>query len=397
MKKTATLVAGLLLVTGTVLATGLNGWDLTGTTVEGDLWLMHSENGPLTSDGGDLDVTVEATKETEVGKFGVKAYMEDANDGDDEVTLSFSRTQGNFEVGLGAAIIDRADGAEEAQFRLETKDNSDSYLKWNMTEKMSLTYYPWEVDGMSSFDEDTFEAFVIGDRSNDYVEAKGGLALAINVNADTTATLKYAVLSPGYEDNKENFFAYKGELKTKVGPASVDAYVAYTTGFATGMKTGSTTDIDAKNMYALGARALMDLNEKVSLTAEFNMENIEDAKYNDGTLNGKDAETAMGLFVKGAMKLADMAEYKPTAYASFKYLNDVAADRYDEGNTFNDYMELEAGLTLAQGNFSVTPKVVISMQDTEGAGTLKEGFAEYDGTGKEDMLYKVGVNFKYAL
>jgi len=397
MKKTATLVAGLLLVTGTVLATGLNGWELTGTTVEGDLWLMHSENGPLTSEGGDLDITLKATKETEMGTFGVEVFMENDDDDDNEVSLSYSRTQGNFEVGMGATILKDPTGNTEdndAKFDLTTKAGDSSYLKWNVSDKMSLTYYPWEVAGMSSFDEDTFEAFAIGDRTEDndgdsFVEAKGGLALAINVNADTTATVKYAIVS-GNEDNSENFFAYKGELKTKVGPASVDAYVAYTTGFATDYVDGDETKgIDDKAMYALGAIALMDLNEKVSLTVEFNMENIEDAKVGD-----KKAEDAMGLFVKGAMKLADMAEYKPTAYASFKYLNDVAANRYEEGHKgLEDYIELEAGLTLAQGNFSVTPKVVISMQDN----TETSYFKEYDGDGKEDMAYKFGVNFKYAL
>lgn len=369
MKKTATLVAGLLLVTGTVLATGLNGWDLTGTTVEGDLWLMHSENGPLTSDGGDLDVTVEAKKETEIGTFGVKVYMENDDDDDNEVSLSYSRTQGKFEVGMGATIIQDPTGNtvdNDASFDLTTKANSDSYLKWNITDKTSLTYYPWEVADMS-WDNETWESF-------DLNNVEGGLALAMTVSEGTSVTLKYAI-TEGNNTTTENFYAIKAELATKIANGSVAAYVGLS------QEEGAATGED--DLMAMGALLNMNLSDAMALTAEVN---YQDQDYSE--------DAALGAFAKVAVKLADMADYKPTAYASFKYLNGTAW-ALDDGQAtagsveFEDYMELEAGLTLAQGNFSVTPKINLEMQDN--------GFGEYDKASAEDMSLKLGLNFLYSL
>lgn len=374
MKKTATLVAGLLLVTGTVLATGLNGWDLTGTTVEGDLWLMHSVNGPLTSEGGDLNVELKAAKEGDFGKFEVTATFDKGYDEDRELTLAYSRTQGNFEVGLGATIMEETDDQvrdSEAQFRLKTNENSDSYLKWNISEKTSLTYYPWEVADMS-WDNETWESFDILDQDRN----NGGLALGMKVNEGTSVNLKYAIIS-GNDSNAENFYAFKAELSTKLAKGSVDAYA----GMTQEVKAGGATTAEA--MTAAGVLLNMDLSEKMALTAELN---YQDQDYKE--------DAALGAYAKVAAKLADMAEYKPTAYASFKYLNGTAW-ALDDGQAtagaveFEDYMELEAGLTLAQGNFSVTPKLNIEMQDN--------GFGEYDKAGTEDMSMKVGVNFKYEL
>jgi hypothetical protein len=369
MKKTATLVAGLLLVTGTVLATGLNGWDLTGTTVEGDLWLMHSVSGPLTSEGGDLDVTIKATKETEMGTFGVEAFMEDDDDDDSGLTLSYSRTQGNFEVGLAASIIDDEKGnGGNAEFDFNTDTTSDSYLKWNMTEKMSVTYYPWEVADMS-WDNETWESFDLGDESN-----KGGLALAMKLNEGTTVTFKYtAGQGSGDEDTTENMYAFKAELSTKLANGTLDAYAGL-----------AQEEVENEDLMALGALLNMNLSDAMALTAELN---YQDAEYDDA---------AIGAYAKVAVGLADMAEYKPTAYASFKYLSGQAYN-LDEGLTGDDatatdedFMEIEAGLALAQGNFTVTPKVVISMKD--------ETFGEYDDAeATEDMAYKFGVNFLYSL
>ena len=110
MKRTATLLAGLLLVTGTVFAEGVQ---VTAAHVEGTYWLTNSQYGSLGSEGGDLDLEVKVEK---AGKFGtVGLVLQGDIDDDEDLRLTYSKTEGDWTVATEALLVD-SDGTSRLLF-----------------------------------------------------------------------------------------------------------------------------------------------------------------------------------------------------------------------------------------------------------------------------------------
>lgn len=358
MKRTATLVAGLLLVTGTVFASE---WKMTGATVEGTFDLVNTQNGALNSNGGDLNLTFKTEKEFTVGTVGVEAKFNKSEE-DNAVKLTYSKTEGDFTVATSAKILEAKDTnssvtsvKEAGAISFKTAEGSDTYIKWNVmgSKTTSLTFYPYEVDGMN-WDKDTFVSF---DNSNN----KGGFKLATKIGASDLA-IKFS--EKDGDSKTENKYSVKGELSTKVSTASITA--------AAGMSTSTGTTFAAAKVEMPVA--------KFTVIGEVNVENMDTYK-----------DAKFGMFAKGSYKMPVMNGYTPTAYASFKSVSSPdlkATPTTDEAITKTT---TELGLGLNKGSFTITPKAVLEAADKNAYDKEKSE----NGT-TEKSATKLAVTVKYG-
>lgn len=206
MKRTATLVAGLLLVTGTVF--GASEWKMTEANVEGTYFLTNSQTGSLGSEGGDLDVTFKTEKDFgKAGVVGVELGLE--KDDDSELSFSYTKTEGDWTVGTGATLGKNGDFLPGDAM----EKSSDTYIKWNVmgNKATALTFYPYEVDGMS-FDEETFESFI------DY--AKPGLKIDTKV---ANTNVAFTLATTNGDNATENQNTFKVAADTKVAGFDIKA------------------------------------------------------------------------------------------------------------------------------------------------------------------------------
>ena len=349
MKRTATLVAGLLLVTGTVFASE---WKVAGATVEGTYNLMHSEFGALGAEGEDLNLTLKPEKDFgKAGVVGVEAEF-DKDGEDNSVKLTYSKTEGDFTVATSAKILQADDDTtdkHDAQISLKTDEGSDTYIKWNVmgSKTTTLTFYPWEVDGMS-WDNDTWESFK---NSNN----NGGLTLATKVaNLDTK--VKFSATEG--KSNADAKYTVKGEFGLAVAKAKVDAAVGYS-------NSSKTSLVAAKASLPMG---------KLTVNGEFNTTKVDKA------------DAAVGIFAKVSYAMGDLQGYAATPYASFKMLNDVAA--FEDEGIKSDYTEIEAGIGMAKGSFTITPKVIVNAADKAVYGRVNDA--------DEKSAFKAGVKVAYG-
>lgn len=390
MKRTATLVAGLLLVTGTVF--GASEWKMTEANVEGTYFLTNSQTGSLGSEGGDLDVTFKTEKDFgKAGVVGVELGLE--KDDDSELSFSYTKTEGDWTVGTGATL--GKNGAFLPGDAMEK--SSDTYIKWNVmgNKATALTFYPYEVDGMS-FDEETFESFI------DY--AKPGLKLDTKV-ANTNIAFTIATTNGTTRTENQNTFKVAADTKVAGFDIKAAAGVGETTqNYSATDKTlvGKVTVANASmaigtdyvkegNFAAVQAKTTMG---KISVLAEFNTENAE-FKNTTGA-KAKVAEvTQTGIYGKVSYDMGTMNTYKLTPYASLEitdYETKNAAGNKVTGSS-DTLTDVEAGLDINQGSFTVTPKIVINK-----AADNKIFNEEKNSTAKtEKDATMVGIKFKYAL
>jgi len=354
MKKTATLVAGLLLVSGTIFGAD---WKLNHTLFESTYNFADSINGPLsTNEKMEWDETfrLKVEAETKLGNFGSLSTFADFSKGTDEreVSVQYKRTANDFEVGLGAEILAVNPTTKDMEFSIYPKYDKNTYFKWNVlgSKKIALTYYPWEAP-MSWEDWDTMETFIHKDP---------GMVLDVKATDKTSVTFKVATLN---EDDftKENYLAINTSLKTSVVGVNLQAYGAFTT-----------EDEDNKEL-GFGIMAEKNLTKKLNVKASFN-----------SMKKGSDKDdNKVGAFGKVSYRLNDFNKYIPTAYAQALYKNEAAVgdtDTTGDGGNLNGWVsgkgnltKLEAGLKMQQGNFTVTPKVIVETRE-------KNAYVEYKGT-----------------
>lgn len=387
MKRTATLVAGLLLVTGTVF--GASEWKMTGANVEGTYFLTNSQYGSLGSDGGDLDMEVKIEKSGDFGTLGLRLQTDKPGDGDQDLELLYSKTQGDWSVGTAARLIDST-----GDIILSTKRDDSTYIKWNVmgSKTTALTFYPYEVGGMS-FDNETFESFI------DY--SKPGLKLDTKV-ANTNVSFTLATTNGDNVTENQNTFKVAADTKVAGITIMAAAGVGETTKkysatdktldgkvtVANASMTNNTDYVKEGNFAAVQAKTTFG---KISVLAEFNTESAE--FKTTGSSGTKQAEiTQTGIYGKVSYDMGTMNTYKLTPYASMEitdYETKVLGTKVAASS--DTLTDVEAGLDINQGSFTVTPKIVINK------AADNKIFYEEDKTTTDKSATMVGIKFKYAL
>lgn len=401
MKRTATLVAGLLLVTGTVF--GASEWKMTEANVEGTYFLTNSQTGSLGSEGGDLDVTFKTEKDFgKAGVVGVELGLE--KDDDSELSFSYTKTEGDWTVGTGATLGKNGDFLPGDAM----EKSSDTYIKWNVmgNKATALTFYPYEVDGMS-FDEETFESFI------DY--AKPGLKIDTKV-ANTNVAFTLATTNGDNATENQNTFKVAADTKVagfdiKAAAGVGETTVNYAKNSATllgKVNAGSVAKVltsdtnydlatvgngwDAVKEGNFAAVQVKTTVGKISVLAEFNTESAEfkELKADGGAKLAEVSQT--GIYGKVSYDMGTMNTYKLTPYASMEitdYETKVLGTKVAASS--DTLTDVEAGLDINQGSFTVTPKIVINK------AADKKIFNEEDKTTTDKSATMVGIKFKYAL
>lgn len=383
MKKTVTLVAGLLLVSGTIFGAEVK---LKHTMFESTYNAYDSISGPLSNfqkKPWDATFRVKLEAEAKLGNFGTVTGIADFTKAkeDREISIQYNRKFGDFEVGTGAYILKNnnydfnnngnySDNERVIEASLDPKMDKNTYFKWKVmgSNALSLTYYPWQTP-MSWEDWDTMETFI---------HKNPGMVLDVNAIKDTTLTVKVATLNED-DYSKENYYAINTSVKTKVAGANISAYGAFTT-----------EDSNNKEI-AYGVMADKSLTKKIAVKASFN-------SSKDGKNDAK-----MGAFGKVSYSMNSYKNYSPTAYVQGLWKNEAAAAEFTDatndgrewidGVTDGNLYRVETGVKLQQGNFSLTPRVTYETRD-------KNHYVEYKGT-KSKATSKsystVGVTFSHEV
>lgn len=403
MKRTATLVAGLLLVTGTVFASE---WKMTGANVEGTYYLTNSQTGSLgSSQDNDLDMEVKVEKSGDFGTLGLRLQMD--KDGDEDLELLYSRTQGDWTVGT-AAILINADGGLLNGTSTSMKKDDATYIKWNVmgSKTTTLGFYPYGTPDMS-FDNETFESFI------DY--GKPGLKLDTKV-ANTNVSFTLATTNGDNATENQNTFKVAADTKVAGFDIKAAAGVGETTvNYAKNSATllgkvnagsvakilssdtsydlaGTGNDWDAVKEGNFAAVQVKTTVGKISVLAEFNTESAEfkELKADGGAKLAEVSQT--GIYGKVSYDMGTMNTYKLTPYASMEitdYETKVLGTKVAASS--DTLTDVEAGLDINQGSFTVTPKIVINK------AADKKIFNEEDKTTTDKSATMVGIKFKYAL
>jgi len=311
MKRTATLLAGLLLVTGTVFAAGE--LDFSGTTIKAQTILLNTNaDGNVNDDSnGDTDIVLKAKYNLSNNTTATFKFDTDSEDDtyDDNMNIMVKTVQGKVEAQFDAGLDFSNDvsGATTTSMKfVENQDSSDTYIKYNHTKDMAVTFYPFNMglSNGSNFDEgDSFTQIpgVVATFGKVYVGA-GMDSVENNVGDDTESVL---AIKAGYETTVAG-----ATLKAKYSGAFWDDD-KLTTG-ATVVGTAGRLGVV---VHDVNVQATYKVGKALTLTGEVGMETLEKDAY---TLGTEKVDSGFGLFVKGSYAMSSVM----TPYVSFQHSTD---------------------------------------------------------------------------
>lgn len=405
MKKTATLLAGLLLVSGTIFGASV---ELKHTKLEGTYNFVDTIDGPFTSDTqNDWDANVRFFLEANVDlkDYGVLTVDLDVTkvESERELSLIYKRSYGDFEGNIAAKMIGYKTVTEtikdntgattgsstygKTDFTLEPSlDDENTYIKYNIfgNKDYSLTYYPWymEIKFDTDWVADSFEGYngpgikldkKIGDNS------KISLEMTTLTGSDSTIA--------DYKEKNQYAYAITGD--TKINKTYITAFVG--TSDVGKLSNGVR---DGKKELDVAFRVKTNLTDKAYLINMFDWN-----KYEGREENGIQAFARLDYTLDKKYK-----NFKLIPYSSILYKNQAAVGSYTDitynGTTHTyadtsacgDLKELEAGLKFEQGNFSITPKARFTMRE-------KAAYVKYND--EENLVSKynftAGVTFAHEV
>lgn len=314
MKKTAILLAGLLLVSGTVLAAGE--LDFTGTQIKAKSVLINSQAKGVNDDSnGDTDAILQVKyKINDKTSASIKFNTDDTSNGadfDDNAELLVKRVDGALEAQYDLELdFSNKPNSDTTQYAFQLKEDNDSnktYVKWKQSDTLTLGFYPFNM-GMvngSMFDEDdalTEIPGVIATSGNTYV----GLGYDTVDSSNSVLALKagHKLTLAGLTINAKYSGVFYDEDKIKTLSSNTTM---------SGVTSGNGGTIGAVSQD-INVNVNYKLSEKITLDAEAGL-NILNKNY---TIAGAKDTNGLGLTAKATMKFSDIL----TPYAQFKYSTD---------------------------------------------------------------------------
>lgn len=422
MKRTATLVAGLLLVTGTVFAEGK--LDFSGTVIKAKTKLITTTDANVSDDSnGDTDAVLQLKYNLTDNTSATFKFDTDSEDDtyDDDMEILLKTVQGKVEAQFDAGLsfknekaipIYDPSGTQTGYSAIinhgtrfaEDQDSSDTYIKYNHTDNMSVAFYPFNMGlgNGSEFDETDSYTEIPGlvlTAGNAYV-GFGMESADVDTDSVAAGTQKESVMAvkAGYEmtsgDTKvalkySGAFWDKDKLEDSV----------YTNVLGTAGQLGPV-------VHDVNVHAELKLAEKFSVVAEAGInvlyDDIEAYVPKNGTLsstNGKeDIKTGYGVSVKGTYALSD----KVAPYAQVKYTTDgfLAYGDMEDWNVNNQDKVLYTGgvLELIGGvDYKLTDKLTLTGEAKfQNAG--EEMFSDEDGNAYKEstaMTLEASATFTF--
>ncbi len=357
MKRTATLVAGLLLVTGTVFAEGK--LDFSGTVIKAKTKLIEKNYEAVNDDSnGDTDIILKVNYD--LGNNTTATFKFDTDSEDDtydkNMNIMVKTVQGKVEAQFDAGLeLDGAESSSGIEFR-ENQDSSDTYIKYNHTGYLAVTFYPFNMGlgNGSEFDEEDHyteipgvvltagksyvgfgmdeveyykrDGFTFDQKIDSVMAVKAGTSFETD---KVKLSLKYSGVFFG-DDLKDGYYI-SGKTSTYER-----AIIGEKGLVATGGNLGLiTTDISAK--------AEVKLTDKVKLNAEVGMVTLADDltlfsfDENSNITGISEEDSGFGIFVKGSYALTDVA----TPYVKVKH----STDGFVAYGDMRDWNRVENSLT----------------------------------------------------
>lgn len=312
MKKTAILVAGLLLVSGSVFAE--SALDFTGTMIKAKTNIVDTATNPINDDSnGDTDMILKLKYNIDAKTTATFEYNTDDNSDswDNEAELILNRKEGKVEAQFDARVVVGATDADTAlsgqSFLSEDQTSDKTFIKYNHTKDLAFTFYPFNM-GLNNgkvFDHSDFHTDIPGVVVN-YQNVYAGIGMdAIDGTDESVVALKAGA---SYKTAKAEFSAkYSGaywdkdELTPKLGVVATD-----------GTLGPITHDINFNLNYKATKRFTLDAEVGVNvLYDDVALFDIDEAEYDD-------VSTGFGMSLKGTYA----ATAKTSVYGQFKYTTD---------------------------------------------------------------------------
>lgn len=315
MKKTATLLAGLLLVSGTVFAAGE--LDFTGTQVKAKSVLINSQSKGVNDDSnGDTDaILLVKYKINDKTSASIKFNTDDTSNGadfDDNAELLVKRVDGALEAQYDLELdFSNKPNSDTTQYAFQLKEDNDSnktYIKWKKSDALTLGFYPFNMGMVNGtmFDEDDALTEIPG-----IVATSGNSYLGLGYDTVDSSNNSVLALKAGHKLTVAGMTInakYSGVFydEDKIKTLSSNTTMSSVTSGSGGTVGAVSQDINVNVNYKL--------SEKITLDAEAGL-NILNKNY---TIAGDKDTNGLGLTAKATMKFSEIL----TPYAQFKYSTD---------------------------------------------------------------------------
>lgn len=399
MKKTAILVAGLLLVSGTTFAEGA--LDFTGTEIKAKTNLVDTATNPINDDSnGDTDMILKLKYNIDPKTTATFEYNTDDNYDfyDNEAELILNRKDGKVEAQFDAAVILGANSENGEAFLMEDPTSDKTFIKYNHTKDLAFTFYPFNM-GLNNgkvFEHSDYHTDIPGVVLG-YKNIYAGIGMdAIEGTDESVVALKTGAT---YKSAKAEFSAkYSGafwdEDELTPGLSNAADYVA----------TAGTLGYVAHDInFNLNYKA----TKKFTLDTELGVNVLSDDMYVANPENGEtdDVSTGFGLSLKGTYA----ATAKTGVYGQFKYTTDGFFSYEDmadwnlktgidlDGDDVADANQETAGVfeLIAGVDYKLTEKLVLNGEaKLQAAGN--EIFADKDGDAQSShFVLSTSASYKF--
>lgn len=431
MKRTATLVAGLLLVTGTVFAEGK--LDFSGTVIKANTKLITTTDANVSDDSnGDTDAVLQLKYNLTDNTSATFKFDTDSEDDtyDDDMEILLKTVQGKVEAQFDAGLKfkneayvynDANENGKQDSGELgnyvnngvrfaEDQDSNKTYIKYNHTDKLAVTFYPFNMglgNGSVFDDSDSYTEIpgLVLTAGNAYV-GFGMESADVDTDSVAAGTQKESVMAvkAGYEmtsGDTKVALKYSGAFwdKDKLAQSDTSKPGAY----AVGTNVLGTAGQLGPVVHDVNVHAELKLAEKFSVVAEAGInvlyDDIEAYVPKDGAISSdkEDVKTGYGVSVKGTYALSD----KVAPYAQVKYTTDgfLAYGDMEDWNINNQDEILYTGgvLELIGGvDYKLTDKLTLTGEAKfQNAG--EEMFSDEDGNKyKESTAMTLSATAKFT-
>lgn len=361
MKKAATLVAGLLLVTGTVFAEGFS-YDFSGTNVKFEQSFYDSEAGTFVTKEGDSEVKVNFnltngnTKVTLANEFDKGADAADALG----VKVSHTALDGMIEIAVGG---DLNFGKEADGFTAKTDDSV--FLKYapKSVEGLKIGFFPYDLPFKLEVDD-----LVLENKHN----IPG---VQVEYNSFTFRFGSRQVIDK--EINKKNRFYGQATYNYSGEGFGFGGSLLFSTQDSDDQKWNQDieTGANAKNVarWALHLKGNVDVTDAIAVDGEFLT----------GVSIVENADSGFATRVKGSYKLGETETPEGTlttsTYAQVKYT--------DKGGNAEGRAIVELGAEAGINGITISPNFKY---------TQAKNSTNFNGDAV-DATYSVGLTLKYSI
>ncbi len=379
MKKAATLVAGLLLVTGTVFAEGFT-YDFSGTNVEFTQSLIDSQKGTLITKTGDSDVTVNFKLAKENTTVNFKAEFDDKDAV--VVELGHKILDGVVEINVAGDLNFTgykydSDKKTYSQTQGLTASRNDSvWLKYapKSVEGLEIKLFPYDLPFEVSMDDYKFENTT--DIPGFQVAYKG-----------FTGRVGSRQLADKSGDGVNRFY---GQLSYSNSGESygIDADLVFSTQDKNDKEWGvSKHKLPTAQKYAFLLKGNYKPTDVVKLSGEFL------TGQPIGEAGKDDPKAGFALKARADYTLSEMETPEGTlttsTYAQVMHFSEDAVKWDKDYKGDKAINKVEAGVTAEINSIKITPKLTYTTGD--------DVFEQFGKTEKTSSAYAAEITINYSI